>query len=227
MKTMPVWQFNEFQPVGVDYADQAVAEQYDGFHQRFRGDMGAEADRLLDELGVLPGQTLIDLGCGTGTFAIQAARRCARVYAADVSDAMLAVARRKADAAGVRNIYFAQEGFLTYAHPDAPVDFLTSTAALHHLPDFWKYTALRRIHGMVKEGGLFYLLDTVYSFPADDYARFFAEKTAWFTEHTGEEFGQDVIRAFSEEFCTIDWIMEGLLMKAGFTIERADYPDGM
>jgi putative AdoMet-dependent methyltransferase len=42
---------------------------------------------------------VIDFGSGTGIFAMQAARRCRKVVAVDVSQAMLELARSKAEQA--------------------------------------------------------------------------------------------------------------------------------
>jgi putative AdoMet-dependent methyltransferase len=59
------------------------------------------------------GDVLIDFGSGTGTFAMAAARRCARVHAVDVSQAMIDYAKAKAIGAGISNISFSYAGFLT------------------------------------------------------------------------------------------------------------------
>lgn len=227
MKTLPAWQYNEFKHVGVDYADPQHAAAYDETFSRFRGDPTPANELFLDALGVQAGQTLIDLGCGTGDLAIQAAKRGAVVYAVDVSVAMLEVAKKKAEAAGVDTIAFCRGGFLTYEHQGAPADVVTSCAALHHLPDFWKGIGLRRVAGMLGEGGRFYLMDTVYSFDPTEYGAFFDEKTAWATQHVSADFGREVEIAVRDEFSTCDWIMEGLLTRAGFAIEQAQYPDGM
>lgn len=227
MQSLPPWQYDEFRHIGVNYADEQIAETYDTHHQRFRGDLLEEADRLLDRLDVQPSQTLIDIGCGTGSVAIQAARRGMTVYAVDVSPAMLAVAQQKVDAAGITGITFCRGGFLTYAHQGEPADVIVSIAAMHHLPDFWKGVALHRIANMLRSGGRFYLMDTVYSFAPQDHARTMSEAVAWFTEHAGASFGDEVAMAFREEFSTSDWIMEGLLARAGLRIEQAEYPNGM
>jgi len=227
MKTLPAWQFDEFKHCGVDYADPAVAEGYDAQHAKFRGKPASESNPLLDLLGVQPGQTLLDIGCGTGSLAIQAAQRGVVVYAADASPAMLAVAQRKAKAAGVTAVTFVQGGGRTYQHQGAPVDLITSTVALHHLPDFWKLIGLQRIAGMLKDDGRFYLMDTVYSFDPRDHARLIDEKVAWFDAQVNASFAREVELSFSDEFGTYDWIMEGLLARAGFVIEQALYPDVM
>jgi putative AdoMet-dependent methyltransferase len=65
-----------------------------------------------------------------------AAHRGARVYAVDVSRAMLDYAKAKAMSAGIANIFFSHAGFLTYEHLDQPAAAIATTFALHHLPDF-------------------------------------------------------------------------------------------
>lgn len=222
MVTSHEWQYDEFRHCGVDYDDPAAADGYDAQHGRFRGDMAAAADALLDELGVAEGKTLLDVGCGTGIFAVQAARRCRMVYAVDVSAAMLGIAQRRADDAGVRNIAFRRGGFLTYGHDAPPVDVIASTAALHHLPDVWKLIGLQCLAGMLADDGLFYLMDTVYAFAPEEYVAFFDGQVAWFREHAGDAFAREAVTAIRDEYSTCDWIMEGLLQRAGFAIERAE-----
>jgi SAM-dependent methyltransferase len=68
----------------------------------FTKNTGAEVDFLITELGLRPGATILDVGCGTGRHAIELARRGFAVTALDISAGMLAEARRHAQAAGVR-----------------------------------------------------------------------------------------------------------------------------
>jgi len=51
--------------------------------------------RHFERLGIKAGHTVIDLGTGTGTFAIQAALLGAKVYAVDVSQAILMPKKRR------------------------------------------------------------------------------------------------------------------------------------
>lgn len=55
---------------------------------------------LFKDLG-LGGRTVLDLGCGSGQVSILAAREGASVHAVDIAPAMLGIARRAAEAAGV------------------------------------------------------------------------------------------------------------------------------
>ena len=50
---------------------------------------------------IQPGDRVLEVGCGTGALTLRCARRGAQVTAIDISPRMLAVARRRASAAGL------------------------------------------------------------------------------------------------------------------------------
>jgi putative AdoMet-dependent methyltransferase len=221
----PEWQYDEMKHSGVDYADEAVAKSYDACHGTFRN-YEQEAQGIIARLGVGPDSAILDMGCGTGTFAIHAAMHYRKVYAADVSEQMLKLARDKAEQAGSHNIEFRHGGFLTYLHEGEPLDAAASTVALHHLPDFWKLVGLRRLASMLKPGGRFLLFDVVFSFEPAQYASCVQQ----FVDTMGARMGpggkaraQTHVR---DEYSTYSWIMEGLLERAGFRIDTADYQYG-
>jgi SAM-dependent methyltransferase len=84
---------------------------------------------------------VLDLGCGTGAIALRLADAAARVVGRDISDGMLAEARRKAAERGVGNVAF---GPGTFREPavEASVDVVVSNFAMHHLPDGEKRDAI-------------------------------------------------------------------------------------
>ncbi len=133
----PAWQYDEMKQVGTDYADPAEAAEWDRKRASL-GDVAAGMRRSVARLQLGPDDTVVDIGAGTGNFAIEAARACRKVHAVDVSVAMLECARAKARAAGLANIEYHHAGFLTYEHQDQPAAAVVSMAALHHLPDAWK-----------------------------------------------------------------------------------------
>jgi len=155
------WMYNDRRQVGLDFEGPGQAATYDA---RQNADV-AEDVALLEKLGVASQHSLADLGCGTGVFLCEAAKRCGRAIGVDVSTQMLAVARQRCADAKLANVKFVQQGFLGFDPPPASLDFVTSTFAFHHLPDFWKAMALVRINRMLKPGGVFFLRDVVFSVP--------------------------------------------------------------
>lgn len=210
------WQYDEFKQVGTDYGSIAEVEIYDSLHSNFR-DIEAECLSILDLLKIKKSDRIIDFGSGTGNFAIQAARRCASVYAIDVSQVMLDYAESKATQAGVSNIKFYHSGFLTYEHTDPPVEAIVTTFSFHHLPDFWKGIALKRINRMLKPGGQLYIHDVIIEeVNAIKNIQILIDRLA---AAGGKELREDTERHFENEYSTYDWVMEGLLFRAGFTIK--------
>ena len=162
------WIYNERFAPGVDHNDLEVAEEYDRRHGSMYDPVDA-ARKALDKIGLLSTESIIDMGAGTGTLAIEAARRCKTVYAMDISKAMLGQAAKKAEKAGVKNIHFINSSFLSYEHDKNSVDAIVSRGALHHLPDFWKGIAFQRFFDFLRPGGRLLLNDAIYSFDIREY----------------------------------------------------------
>ncbi|WP_009630554.1 class I SAM-dependent methyltransferase [Synechocystis sp. PCC 7509] len=138
MVSFPAWYFNEFNMAGVDFEDTAQVEAYD--RNQTASTLDKEQD-LVARLGIAAEHSVIDLGAGTGNFALQASLTGASVHAVDISKTMLTYAQSKAQKAGVTNISFHQAGFLSYEHQNNLADFVVTKNALHILPDFWKLTS--------------------------------------------------------------------------------------
>jgi ubiquinone/menaquinone biosynthesis C-methylase UbiE len=222
--TGPQWQYNERKPCGVDYNNIWNAWSYDRCHRKFR-DYEAEGEEIIAALGSIKNHVVIDMGCGTGAFAIHAAKFCKKVFAIDISNAMLKRARKKARKAGLDNIEFCDAGFLTYEHNAEPVDAVVSVTALHHLPDFWKMIGLRRLAGMVKTGGKLYIKDMVFTFNPDRYKYSIKTFIQKMVNRLAPEMRWELETHFRQEYSTFGWIMEGMLEKAGLQIESANYKD--
>ena len=79
---------------------------------------------------------------------------------------------------------------------------------------------------MIKRGGKFYLFDIVFSFDAAEYAARFDRNVRWTEQKVCPEMARELETHLRDEFSTHDWIMEGILERAGFRIDRADYKDG-
>ena len=134
------WYYDDLKQVGVDFDDPVQVATYDARQKS----TDTEASQLLTEIGVKRGWTLVDLGCGTGVLACQAALAGCHVHAVDISQAMLDATQARARHLGAGDIRVQRAGFLNFMLPDASVDITTTQYALHHLNDFWKFIALQR-----------------------------------------------------------------------------------
>ncbi|KYC45889.1 MAG: putative cobalt-precorrin-6Y C(15)-methyltransferase (decarboxylating) [Candidatus Methanofastidiosum methylothiophilum] len=140
-----MYYYNEFKSLGTDYHNLEEIRIYDERMNTIRN-IKKEIEDALKLIDIKKEDTLIEIGCGTGEFCIEAAKRCKKVIALDVSKNMLEYAKNKAIKRGVINISFINSGFLSYKHECEQVDCVVSNIALHHLSDFWKLIALRNIN---------------------------------------------------------------------------------
>jgi len=91
-----------------------------------------------------PGDTLLDLGCGTGAIGLALAGDAERVVGRDVSEGMMQQAREKAATDGIDNAEF---GYGAFREPNyhGSVGVVTSNFAMHHLADDEKREAVDTI----------------------------------------------------------------------------------
>lgn len=139
-----------------------AAHGYDLFAWLFlRGREPAFRERTLDLARLAPGDSVLDVGCGTGTLAIRAARRVGptgAVHAIDPSPEMIARARKKATKAKVE-VAFDTATVQTLPFPDARFDAVFATWMLHHLPRPAREAAAREIRRVVKPAGRIVVVD--------------------------------------------------------------------
>jgi len=220
----PAWRLDELAFAGRENLDPDHVARYDD-----KEDAGAaeEVERL-EKAGLLAASsTVIDLGAGTGQFALAAAPRCSRVIAVDVSPIMMESLRRRVSGSRLTNIECVSAGYLTYEHEGTPADLVYSRYSLHHLPDFWKAIALKRILTMLRPGGTLRLWDAVYAFdPADATARLEAwmDQAAPGGPHEGWD-RSELAEHVRDEHSTFTWLLEPMLQRAGFRISDASYDD--
>ena len=115
---------------------------------------------LLEQADLRRGQRVLDLGCGTGTLAIEAKRREpeAEVTGLDADPEMLDQARSKAEAAGVE--LELTEGYSTeLPYEDGSFDRVLSTLFFHHLEPEPKRRTAREIARVLRAGGELHVAD--------------------------------------------------------------------
>jgi ubiquinone/menaquinone biosynthesis C-methylase UbiE len=116
--------------------------------------------RLLDQARVRPGQTVLEIGCGTGNLLLTAKQTqpAATVVGVDPDLTALARAQRKARRRGLAlqlDRGYADE--LPYA--DHSVDVVLSSFMLHHVPADRREPAMREVRRVLRPGGALHLVD--------------------------------------------------------------------
>lgn len=215
---------DELAHAGAEHLNEEFIEGFD----RKQGYPDPETDIAAFEAhGLGPASTVVDLGAGTGQFAIPAARRFGRVVAVDVSPAMLAAMRTKAKAAagetGLPGLERVRGGFLSYL-PGGQVDGVYTRNALHQVPDFWKAIALCRIADMLRPGGVLRLRDLIYDFTPGEAGAVFGDWFAAAATDPAEGYtAADYAEHIRTEHSTFRWLLEPVIAAAGFDIVDISY----
>ena len=128
----------------------AVADVYDHPGLRF---FPASARHLADLLNLRGDERVLDVATGTGHVALELAARLprGRVTGVDFSAGMLAQARSKAAAHGVRNVEFAEMDMQDLRFADASFDAAVCAFGIFFVEDM--ESALARIAAKVRPGG--------------------------------------------------------------------------
>lgn len=108
-----------------------------------------------------PGEKVLDVGCGTGSLAIDGKGKAGpdgEVHGIDAAPEMIEVARQKAVKKGV-DVGF-QVGLIEdIPFPDGQFDLVLNSFVLHHLPQDLKRKGFAEIHRVLKPGGRFLIAD--------------------------------------------------------------------
>ena len=150
-------------------------------------------------LGVLHGQSVLDVGCGTGTLAmmVQQANPTARVAGLDGDPQILEIARLKARSRG-QDIEFSEAMSDAMPYPDSSFDFVLTSLMLHHLSREGKQGTAAEMYRVLRPGGTLLGLD-------------FAEPRG----HVGRAL-RPVTRRFERVAENLDGMLPVLFERAGF-----------
>ena len=222
------WVLDELAHAGPEHLDPGFVAGYDrkqGYPDVTEDLAALDGASTIDGTATIHGAaTIVDLGAGTGRFALAAAQRFERVVAVDVSPAMVEVIRSRAAAAELSNLEVVQAGFLGYQHTGQAADAVHTRNALHQLPDFWKSIALQRIAGFLRPGGVLRLRDLVYDFEPAEAAQVFDRWLAGAaTDASAGYTSADFAEHIRTEHSTYRWLLEPMLAATGFDIVDASY----
>ena len=125
-----------------------------GLERRFR-------TRMLEPAALHAGESVLDVGCGTGSLALEARRQVGasgRVCGIDASPEMIARATRKARKAGL-DVEFANAPAQELPFEDGVFDVVVGTLMFHHLPRPSREQCAREMRRVAKRGGRVLVVD--------------------------------------------------------------------
>jgi SAM-dependent methyltransferase len=215
------WLIDELAHAGPEHVDPDHIAAYD----RKQGNPDPVEDlEIFAVNGLGSDSSVLDIGAGTGQFALAAAQYFGRVTAVDVSAEMVRRLRERAAAERRLNLRCVQAGFLTYRNEDELFDGVFTRNALHHLPDFWKAIALQRLANLLKSGGVMRVRDPIYDFRPSGVEESIER---WLGgASTDPALGytrEDLATHIRTEHSTFRWLFEPMLEAAGFDIITAEF----
>lgn len=163
-----------------DWIDRFEAESREVYHQR---------DAIVDAMNLRTGETVADIGAGTGFYSFEFANRVGPdgvVYAVDIADAFVAHIDEQARMKNLPNIRAIQCTDRDVGLPHRSIDAAIICDTYHHFE--YPRSTLRSLHRAMRPGGRVYVVDFVRHEPdggLDDpkWTALSAARRSWIAGH--------------------------------------------
>lgn len=124
-------------------------------------------DQIIERAVPQPTDVAVDIGAGTGLLTLELAPRVARVWAIDISPAMVEYLRAKAASAGLDNVETAVASAVSLPLVDGIADLVVSNYCFHHVDDAGKRRALQEALRVLRPGGRLIFGDMMFDLALD------------------------------------------------------------
>jgi predicted methyltransferase len=145
--------------INQEYRDADVDVWVQRFETESR-EVFAQRQRIVDAMAISPGQSVADIGAGTGLFTLMLAKAVGpqgKVYAVDIVPEFLTHIRSNAEAAGLHNIETVLCEEDSVELPSRAVDLAFLCDTYHHFE--YPRSTLASIHRALRPGGSMFVVD--------------------------------------------------------------------
>jgi ubiquinone/menaquinone biosynthesis C-methylase UbiE len=150
-----------------DYLPAAGHDAFLPFYDLLTAALGAPRlhRTLLDQAGLVAGQRVLEIGCGTGNLSLRAKKRHPGVDVVASDPDPLALARAQRKARNLQGIRFERGYAQRLPYPDTSFDRVLSALMLHHLDRDTKAAAAAEVFRVLRPGGSLHVVDFAEGMP--------------------------------------------------------------
>ena len=156
---------------------EKIVPTYDAYMKKIT--MGRERtlrERTITLAGIQPGNTVLEVGCGTGTLTLAAKRQAGpsgRVCGIDLIPAMIEICKKKATEAG-QDVLFQEGSIEDLPFPDNQFDVVMCSFMIFHMSEGVRSKGMQEMFRVLKPGGRLLLIDL--TLPPYPVSRFIANR---------------------------------------------------
>lgn len=151
---------------------------------------------LISQANIKPGQHILDIGCGTGTFVVQLKRRDASLQVTGLDPDPKALHRAKTKVRRAAVAAQLDEGFADeLPYQESSFDLVFSSFMFHHLEGEDREKTMKEVLRVLKPGGSFHLLDFVSDHTSHGFLSRLVHSHAEMKDNTHERILQLMSRA--------------------------------
>lgn len=141
---------------------EKMVDTYDSYMQKIT--LGRDAllrEKTIQQSRIKEGDTVLEVGCGTGTLSLAAKRKAGKsgnVYGIDIIPRMIEASKQKANKAN-EDITFTLGSIVDIPHEDNKFDVAVCSFMIFHISEQTRRKGVAEIYRVLKPGGRIFIVD--------------------------------------------------------------------